>query len=121
AQREQTTSLVRQRIDAGLDTTVELRQSEGFIAQTRVELEVLEESIARARHALAELTAQGPAALDTLAPQLVAVQARPLPQGLPADLLGRRADLVAQRWRVEAAAKDVEVARKAFYPNLNLV
>jgi len=45
----------------------------------------------------------------------------PLPQGLPADLIGRRADLVAQRWRVEAATKDVDVARAQFYPNVNLV
>ena len=120
-QREQTFSLVRQRIGAGLDTNVELRQAEGFIAQTRVELEVIDEQIARTRHALAELTGQGPNALDTLTPALAAVRAVPLPQGLPADLIGRRADLVAQRWRVEAATKDVDVARAQFYPNVNLV
>ena len=40
---------------------------------------------------------------------------------MPADLLGRRADLVAQRWRVDATAKDIEVARAQFYPNVNLV
>jgi outer membrane protein TolC len=28
---------------------------------------------------------------------------------------------VAQRWRVEAALRDVDVARAQFYPNLNLV
>ena len=49
------------------------------------------------------------------------MKARPLPAGLRADLLGRRADLVAQRWRVEAALKDVDVARAQFYPNVNLV
>ncbi|HEV7913145.1 MAG TPA: TolC family protein, partial [Albitalea sp.] len=58
-QREQTFSLVRQRIQAGLDTNVELRQAEGFIAQTRVELEATEEAIARTRHALSELSGQG--------------------------------------------------------------
>lgn len=120
-QREQTLALVRQRIDAGLDTNVEVRQAEGFIAQTRVELEALEESIARSRHALAELSGQGPGALDSLTPQLAHVKAMPLPAGLPADLLGRRADLVAQRWRVEAALKEVDVARAQFYPNVNLL
>jgi NodT family efflux transporter outer membrane factor (OMF) lipoprotein len=120
-QRGQTVSLVRQRIGAGLDTNVELRQSEGFIAQTRVEFEAVDESIARTRHALAELTGQGPHALDDLAPRLSGVQAMPLPQGLPADLVGRRADLVAQRWRVEAALKDVDLARAQFYPNINLM
>ena len=45
--RADASSLVRQRIDAGLDTNVELRQAEGFIAQTRVEIEALDEAIAR--------------------------------------------------------------------------
>jgi NodT family efflux transporter outer membrane factor (OMF) lipoprotein len=119
-QREQVLALVRQRISAGLDTSVELRQAEGLIAQSRVELEALAESIANARHALAELTGQGPNALDTLEPRLAALRSAALPAVLPADLLGRRADLAAQRWRVEATQSDVTVARAQFYPNVNL-
>lgn len=121
AQRNQVLELVRQRIAAGLDTTVELRQAEGLVAQNQAEIEALDESIARTRHALAELTGQGPNALDTLTPALAAVRTVALPGALPADLIGRRADLVAQRWRVEAAGKDVDVARTQFYPNVNLV
>jgi NodT family efflux transporter outer membrane factor (OMF) lipoprotein len=120
SQREQVLALVRQRIGAGLDTTVELRQAEGLIAQSKVEIESLDEAAARARHALAELTGQGPQALDSLSPALAAVRSTPLPAGLPADLLGRRADLVAQRWRVEATQRDVDVARTLFYPNVSL-
>ncbi len=120
-QREQVVALVRQRIAAGLDTTVELRQAEGLIAQSQVEIESLDEAAARARHALAELSGQGPQALDGLTPALAAVRSAPVPAGLPADLLGRRADLVAQRWRVEATQRDVDVARAQFYPNINLV
>ena len=119
-QREQVLALVRQRIAAGLDTVVELRQAEGLIAQSNVEIEALGEAIGIARHALAELTGQNPQALDTFAPTLAAVRARTLPATLPADLLGRRADLVAQRWRVEAAMRDVDVAHAQFYPNINL-
>jgi NodT family efflux transporter outer membrane factor (OMF) lipoprotein len=43
-----------------------------------------------------------------------------LPANLPAELLGRRPDIVAQRWRVEAATSRIEVAKKDFYPNVNL-
>jgi NodT family efflux transporter outer membrane factor (OMF) lipoprotein len=39
---------------------------------------------------------------------------------VPADLLGRRPDVVAQRWRVEAARRDVDSAKAQFYPNVNL-
>ena len=119
-QREQVLAITRQRIAAGLDTVVDLRQAEGLIAQSRVEIEALGESIGRARHALAELTGQNPQALDTFAPTLAAARAHALPQNLPADLLGRRADLVAQRWRVESALRDVDVAHAEFYPNVNL-
>ena len=119
-QREQVLALVRQRIAAGLDTTVELRQAEGLIAQSRVEVEVLDESIARTRHALAELSGQAPNALDAVEPTLAGVRDVVLPATLPADLLGRRADLVAQRWRVEAALRDVDAARAQFYPDINL-
>jgi NodT family efflux transporter outer membrane factor (OMF) lipoprotein len=119
-QREQVLALVRQRIAAGLDTTVELRQAEGLIAQSRVDVEALDEQIARTRHALAELSGQKPNALDGAKPMLAAVRDVALPATLPADLLGRRADLVAQRWRVEAALRDVDVARAQFYPNINL-
>jgi NodT family efflux transporter outer membrane factor (OMF) lipoprotein len=119
-QREQVLAITRQRIAGGLDTVVDLRQAEGLVAQSRVEIEALGESIGRARHALAELTGQNPQALDTFSPTLAAARAHPLPQALPADLLGRRADLVAQRWRVEAALRNVDVARAEFYPNVNL-
>jgi NodT family efflux transporter outer membrane factor (OMF) lipoprotein len=40
---------------------------------------------------------------------------------VPSDLLGRRADIAAARWRVEAATQDVSNARSQFYPNINLV
>ena len=39
----------------------------------------------------------------------------------PADLIGRRADLVAQRWRVDAATNQVDAAKAQFYPDINLV
>ncbi len=120
-QRRQVGELVGQRVTAGLDTVVEQRQADTALAQAQLEAEAAAEQIDRARHALAELTGQQPDALAALAPRLAAVNELPLPSTLPADLLGRRADLVAQRWRVEAATQDVAVARAAFYPNLNLV
>ncbi len=120
-QREQVLALVRQRIDAGLDTAVERHQAEGLVAQSRVELEALAEGVARERHALAELSGQPPQALATAQAALAPLRAQALPAQLGADLLGRRADLVAQRWRVEAALKDVDAARAQFYPDVNLV
>jgi NodT family efflux transporter outer membrane factor (OMF) lipoprotein len=44
-----------------------------------------------------------------------------LPSTLPAELLGRRPDLQAQRARVEAAQKDIASGKAEFYPNVNLM
>ncbi|MFI4888596.1 MAG: TolC family protein, partial [Burkholderiales bacterium] len=44
-----------------------------------------------------------------------------LPSTVPAELLGRRPDVIALRWRIEAARKDVASAKAAFYPNVNLL
>ena len=52
---------------------------------------------------------------STLNPTAVAI-----PANLPADLLGHRADLVAARWRVEAASKDIASAKTEFLPNVTL-
>jgi NodT family efflux transporter outer membrane factor (OMF) lipoprotein len=40
---------------------------------------------------------------------------------VPADLLGHRPDIVAQRLRVEAASKEIASQKAAFYPNVNLM
>jgi NodT family efflux transporter outer membrane factor (OMF) lipoprotein len=121
AERDQVLAIVRQRVGAGLDNSVDLRQAEGSVAQTRLEIAAADEQIARARHALAELSGRRADALDAVSPALAPLRAQALPAGLPADLIGRRADVVAQRWRVEAARHDVDVARAQFYPNINLV
>ncbi|MDE2566563.1 MAG: efflux transporter outer membrane subunit, partial [Burkholderiales bacterium] len=120
AQRDQILSLIRQRVGSGLDTQVELRQGEGALPETRQQIEQLDEQITLARHALAALTAQAPQALDALQAPLNAVQAVPVPAHVPADLLGRRADITAARWRVEAAGSEIRSARAGFYPNLDI-
>lgn len=42
-----------------------------------------------------------------------------IPSNLPIDLIGRRPDVVAERWRVEAAGQDIKVARAQFYPDIS--
>jgi len=124
AQREQTRQLVRDRLQAGLDTQLELQQSESALPDARFQIEALKEQEALLLNALAALTSQqnsdlaltnrSPSAINSVANAQTKVQAVPL------DLLGRRADVVAARWRVEAATKDVDNAKTLFYPNINL-
>ena len=53
-------------------------------------------------------------------PQLDVARDFGLPEQLPAQLLGRRPDIVAARLRVEAALGRVDSAKAAFYPDVNL-
>ncbi len=121
AQRAETLTLVRDRVQAGLDTRLELRQSEGGLPEARLQLETLLEQSALMRHALAALVGQPNTAVAPVARPLSAIQNVVTGGVIPADLLGRRADVAAARWRVEASSKDVVNAKTQFYPNINLV
>jgi NodT family efflux transporter outer membrane factor (OMF) lipoprotein len=121
AQREAMLGLTRQRVAGGVDTRVELRLAETSVPDARSQIEAMDGQIALARHQLAVLSGQPPQALDGLKPALGPLPAAVMPQRLGADLLGRRADVVAARWRVNAALHEVDTARLAFYPDINLV
>ena len=121
-QREEVVRLTAQRFDAGLDTKVEAKQADAALGTVRTELAQYDEAINVARIRIAALVGAGPQRGD----RLVAVKgtrapAIAVPAVVPLDLVGRRPEIVASRWRVEAAGHDIEVARAMFYPNVNLV
>jgi len=121
AQRQDLLALVRERLAAGLDTRLELTQSEAGLPEVRQQIEQLQEQVELGRHALAALAGQARLpSLESL-PSLEGVHPVAAPPVIPADLLGRRADVSAARWRVEAALQDRQAARALFYPNINLV
>ena len=119
-QRSQLQGVTQMRVAAGIDNQLELHQSDVGVLEARTQVQALDEQMVLLRHQLAALSGQGPQAYDGLMPQLSALQLEALPLNLGADLLGRRADVVAARWRVEAATQDVAVAKTQFYPNVNL-
>jgi NodT family efflux transporter outer membrane factor (OMF) lipoprotein len=121
AQRDQALGLVRDRVSAGLDTRLELRQSEGGLPEARQLIEALQEQAEIAGNALAALVGQPNARVLTTAPAMTSLKPLAVNRVIPADLLGQRADIAAARWRVEAAGADVKNARAQFYPNINLV
>ena len=121
-QRQDILDLTRQRFNAGLDTNAELRQAEAGLPIARVDLAQIDESIALVHNQIAALLGKGPDRGITIGLPNGHPEARiALPALLPAELIGRRPDLVAARWRVEAARRDIDNAKARFYPNINLV
>jgi NodT family efflux transporter outer membrane factor (OMF) lipoprotein len=120
-QREQTLELTRRRVAAQIDSQLELTQAEAALPAVRERIAAIDESIALIDNQLAALQGKGPdAGLDIVRPQLARVGEVSLPSQLPAELIGRRPDVVADRWRVEAASQEVKVAKARFYPNISL-
>ncbi|MBL8271037.1 efflux transporter outer membrane subunit [Steroidobacter sp.] len=120
-QRQRILDITRKRIGAGLDTNVELREAESAVPQA--ELARLQAEAAReiAVHRLATLIGEGADAYERIGkPTLNLEAALSIPTQLPADLLGRRPDILAARSRVDAATSQRAAARAAFYPNINL-
>jgi NodT family efflux transporter outer membrane factor (OMF) lipoprotein len=126
AQREQARAtrlhdLGKQRVDAGLDNQLQLRQAESLIASARQQAQAAQQQIDAGRNALAALLGKGPdRGLDIERPQLLQAPPPTVPGVLPSELLGHRPDVVAARWRVEASSRGIDAAKAKFKPSVNL-
>ena len=120
-QREQIDRITAGRIATGLDTQVERKTAQANLATSRATLASLDGSILTTRYQLAALLGAGPdRGLAIARPTLGIGDEVSLPDNLPADLVSRRPDLVAARWRVDALTHDVKEAKAEFYPDINL-
>jgi NodT family efflux transporter outer membrane factor (OMF) lipoprotein len=110
------------RVKAGLEPDIDRTAQRYAIAALSTERAQIEERIGLQRNLIAALTGKGPERGAALfRPSLPDNLDAGLPSALPSDLLANRPDVLAARWRVEAAEADIDVARKQFYPSVNLV
>ncbi|AKA23779.1 efflux transporter outer membrane subunit [Pseudomonas chlororaphis] len=113
--------LSQKRLSSGIDSQYQYQQTESLEASSEASLIDAEKRLQSAKIALAVLLGKGPDRGNEIArPKVLQASAVALPSVLPAELLGRRPDLVAARWRVEAASKSIDAGKTNFYPNLNL-
>jgi len=118
---EQLLALGRQRVKAGLDNQLQIRNAESASAAADQQIQSAQQQIDALRNALAALLGQGPdRGLAIARPAALSAQAPAVPTVLPSELLGHRPDVVAARWRVEAASHGIESAKAEFYPTVNL-
>jgi NodT family efflux transporter outer membrane factor (OMF) lipoprotein len=121
ARSERLLKLAKQRVDAGLDNRIALRNTETLIATAKAQAGAAQQQIDALRNTLAALLGQGPdRGLAIARPQLLKAPAPALPSALPSELLGHRPDVVAARWRVEAAAQGIRTAKASFKPSIDL-
>ena len=113
--------LTQQRVTAGVDNRIQLKQTESEVASADQQIAVAERAIDSARTTLSVLLGKGPdRGQDITRPAALPPSALAVPSNLSVDLVGHRADLVAARWRVEAASKDIKEAKTRFLPDLSI-
>lgn len=114
--RQLQASLVRQ----GLIAEDSLDLLDQQLAEIRVANVVMNGSWQLRQHALAGLIGIPYNRLPPMPMRPVNIHAVSVPKTASIDLIARRADVLASRWRVEAALRDADEARAGFYPDLKL-
>lgn len=119
---EQRVAIKQRSRKAGLGTQMEVIEAETPLPLARAKIEAVDARIKLLRNQLAALSGQGPGAGDIITRPSMTLEARAgLPDRLQANLVGRRPDVLAHRLHVEAEQQNIEGAKKAFYPNINLL
>jgi NodT family efflux transporter outer membrane factor (OMF) lipoprotein len=119
--RRRTVELMDGRRVQGLENAGAVERARSALASSQGELAALDEAVSLTRNRIAVLLGAGPdRGLSVERPTARAAEDFGLPANLPADLIGRRPDVIAARSRAQAAASRIKEARAAFYPNVNL-
>jgi NodT family efflux transporter outer membrane factor (OMF) lipoprotein len=121
ATRQQSLALVKSRGQADLSGDFEVQTNETLVAQAQQAATRATRDRDTLVHALAALVGRG---ADFYAqvrePTLSLEHASNVPKVIPANLLGRRPDLLAARARIDAALDGREAAAAAFYPDISV-
>jgi NodT family efflux transporter outer membrane factor (OMF) lipoprotein len=118
--REASLRLTQARVRSKLASDIDTTGAQTLVAQAKVALARAEGARTLATQAVAALAGRGTDYATGIGPTNLSAPGPDVPADLPADLLSRRADIAAAQARARAAAAGRQVARRAFYPNVNL-
>jgi multidrug efflux system outer membrane protein len=108
------------RVRAELDSADELSSSDLALAAAREQIAALEGSAKLRVVALAALVGRSIGELPPLVTKPLPSFPGVLPDNVKIDLIARRADITASRWRVESAEKTLASARAEFFPDVTV-
>jgi NodT family efflux transporter outer membrane factor (OMF) lipoprotein len=119
--RRASADLVTRRTQQGLDAPFSLEEATSRVHVAEAQAAESRENVTLAQNALAALLGDGPdRGLHIDRPRIADDTPWAAPAAVQANLLGRKPEVVAARWRVESASSRVGVAKTAFYPDVNL-
>jgi len=120
--QKETLSITEQRLNAGLDTDLDVERVKALLATTQAAIPPLRTLVKQAIHRLSILTGKEPGALYC---ELCPVQDLPcnppvVPTGIPAQLICRRPDIREAERQLASASANIGVAIAQLYPQISL-
>jgi len=119
--RKEGLEIARLRLDAGVTSALDYRQSETLLTQAETELATLRRARAATRNQL-DVLVGGP--IEGPLPEALALEAQGMTDrlgaGLPSDLLLNRPDILEAEQQLRAANANIGAARAAFFPRITL-
>lgn len=108
------------RIRAELDPAENNDRSDLALAAAREQIAALEGSAKLRVVALAALVGVSISELPPMQPRSLPAVSSNLPDDVRIDLISRRADITASRWRIEAEQRNLDAARAQFFPDVSI-
>jgi outer membrane protein, multidrug efflux system len=108
------------RVRADLAPADDTNRSDLALGSAREQIAALEGSAKLRVVALAGLAGRSMAELPELQAKPLPALSGNLPEDVKIDLIARRADITASRWRVEAAERNLDSARAEFFPDVTI-
>ena len=113
-------SVYQERIAVGTATGLDIAQQQSLLAQQRAAIPPLDQQMRQSIATLALLLGEPPARLTVRGGSLRAIAAQSASPGLPSDLLLQRPDIRQAEAQLAAANANVESARAALFPSIQL-
>lgn len=118
ANRREALALMETKYRGGSGTRLAVEQARAAVEETQAEIPPIETSIARTEGALNLLLGRNPGPIARRS--LDALELPRMPQGVPADVLTRRPDVMAAEQNLIAANARIGIAKTAYFPTLSL-
>lgn len=113
-------TLIRQRLDAGTASALDVAQQDALVATTRAAIPPLEQILRQDIATLAVLVGKPPEYFDLRGGSMAALAIPRVTPGLPSELLRQRPDIRMAEADLTSANASVFAARAAFFPSIQL-
>ena len=112
--------ITKAKVTNGIASRLELAQQQALVFGEKAQVPAIQEAAKEARFGLAVLLGRAPEGFKVKGDKLDGIASPKVAPGLPSELLRRRPDVAAAEAQLAAAHANVDAARAAFFPQINL-